>query len=213
MLRPPGTPNVSPTFTGGQVNYSALAAGNYKPIIVKPPKIGFDFDKRDMDFRKSISAADKDIGNFLNAFSTTGVENYDLLPQSMTQEVMQKLQLDAGDMADFGYKWINGQWQQQNSTTAQANAGEIDMVKWQANQELNAKLMNSQRWDPERKRYFKVGQLIEEGKLDLAGNWHPNGKGKKKKSGSGRPPKTNQPERDVTNKPVDVTAVLNTATG
>ena len=39
--------------------------------------------------------------------------------------------------------------------------------------------LNELRWDPQRKKYVKIGKLMKEGKLDKKGGWHKKGKGVK----------------------------------
>lgn len=191
------------------------------PQVIRPKINEGRGDPAMQAIRDQTTAARNDVGNFFANYAETKQVNYDLLPESMNITVANQAGLTAADMAEMGYKVINGKWVQQNSTQAQtqaqtqanqqANAGNTDFMQtgfMQENAANNVSFSNQLRWDPSTGTYQKIGKLVQQGKLDLK-----TGKDiqkKKNKGGGQQAQKTPQPQAQVIG---SVTGNFNTAGG
>ena len=110
-------------------------------------------------------------------------------PQTISPASLAAMGLPANAPAQQGYKLVNGQWVDPTNPAAaqQGTAGNSDFMNtnfMQKNVANDVAFTNQLRWDPGRGKFVKIGQLLQEGKLDLKGN--TNYRGKKKPQGAHR---------------------------
>ncbi len=62
----------------------------------------------------------------------------------------------------------------------------------------SASLLNELRWDPQRRRYVSIGKLLQQGKLDLKGNWRKQSNRQRRNAAVERKQQVRQQKEDFT---------------